>query len=54
MEQFLAEHSLYVVLLVVLTIWGGIAFFLVWLERKLVVLERAGAASKNTGADPTR
>lgn len=40
MYDFFAENSLYVVLFVVLTIWAGIAYMLVRLEKKVAKLER--------------
>jgi hypothetical protein len=40
MYEFLTKQSLYVVLLVVLTIWAGIAYYLFRLERSVARLER--------------
>ncbi len=50
MEDFLARYPLYVVLLIVLTIWAGIAGFMLLLERKLRRLE-AGAESGGADGD---
>ncbi|HAL56644.1 MAG TPA: CcmD family protein [Bacteroidetes bacterium] len=40
MEEFLAEHQLYIVLGIVLLIWGGIVLYLLRLDKKLAELEK--------------
>jgi hypothetical protein len=40
MYEFLVKHSLYVVLLVALTVWAGIAYYLFRLERSVSSLEQ--------------
>lgn len=40
MEAFFAKNALYVVLLVTLTVWAGIAFYINRLESKVTSLER--------------
>jgi CcmD family protein len=39
MYEFLAQHELYIVLLVVLICWVGIFLYLLRLDRKIVKLE---------------
>jgi CcmD family protein len=39
MYEFFTQHSLYVVLSVVMTVWIGIAFYLVRLERTVTKLQ---------------
>jgi hypothetical protein len=41
MYEFLTQHSLYVVLLVTLTVWIGIAYYLFRLERAVTKLQEA-------------
>ena len=41
MEEFLNSNQMYIVLLIVLLIWGGIIFYLFRIERKIKVLEHA-------------
>lgn len=40
MYDFLVQHSMYVVLLVVLVVWAGIALYLYRLEQKVTALEQ--------------
>jgi CcmD family protein len=39
MYEFLSEHSIYVVLTIVLTCWLGIFFYLLRLDKKISLLE---------------
>lgn len=40
MYSFLVQNSIYVVLIIVLIIWGGISFVLLSLDRKVTNLEK--------------
>ncbi len=56
MEQFLAENSLYVVLIIVLMIWAGLALLLMRLEKRVTELQETARGVKqhlaaNTSAD---
>lgn len=39
MYDFLSQHSLYVVMIIVLMVWGGLFAYLVALDRKVKKLE---------------
>jgi CcmD family protein len=41
MYEFLTEHSIYVVLIIVLLIWSGLFYYLVRLDQKLTRLEKS-------------
>ena len=41
MEQFFADNSLYVVLLIVLIIWAGLAVFMLRLERRVTDVQES-------------
>lgn len=43
MYEFLTQNSLYVVLIVALTVWIGIAYYLFRLERAVSVLQQASS-----------
>lgn len=47
MYEFFTQHSLYVVLTVVLTVWIGIAFYLVRLERSVTKLQNSIESQSN-------
>ncbi len=56
MEQFLAENSLYVVLIIVLMIWAGLALLMMRLEKRVTELQETARGVKqrlaaNTSAD---
>lgn len=40
MNDFFAENALYVVLIIVLTIWIGIAWYLLRLDKRVSTLEK--------------
>lgn len=40
MDAFFAQNSMYVVLLVTLTVWAGIALYVNRLESKITAIER--------------
>ena len=40
MNEFLADNAIYVVLIVVLVIWFGIAWYLVRLDKKVSAVEK--------------
>ena len=40
MEEFLNANQMYIVLLIVLLIWGGIIYYLFRIERKIKALEK--------------
>jgi CcmD family protein len=46
METFLTEYSIYVVLLVTLAVWFGVAYYLFRLERRVSELERDSATKR--------
>ena len=54
MEQFLAENSLYVVLIIVLIIWAGLALFMMRLERRVTELQEAARGVQQRVAANTR
>lgn len=41
MEEFLARNQMYIVLFIVLLIWGGIILYLIRLDRKLRNIENS-------------
>ncbi len=45
MYNFLVQNSLYVVLLVALTVWIGIAYYLFRLERSVTKLQKSSGAA---------
>lgn len=47
MYEFFTQHSIYVVLTIVLTIWIGIAFYLLRLERAVTRLQHDIPLSTN-------
>jgi len=49
--EFLASQAHYVVLWVALTVWAGIAGFLLWLERRLRRLETVLEQAQRTESD---
>ncbi len=51
MMEFLTVNAPYVVLWVALTVWAGIAGFLLWLERRLRRLETLLAQARRTESD---
>ncbi|MBL7998298.1 MAG: CcmD family protein [Candidatus Kapabacteria bacterium] len=40
MIEFLTKNAIYVVLIIALTVWGGIAWYLSRLERRITTLEK--------------
>jgi CcmD family protein len=40
MQDFFSNNSIYIVLMIVLLIWGGIALYLVYLDRRTSKLEK--------------
>ncbi|MCS6807707.1 MAG: CcmD family protein [Bacteroidota bacterium] len=47
MYEFLTQHSLYVVLIIALTVWLGIAYYLMRLERIVTKYEQSSSHSTN-------
>jgi len=45
MYEFFTQHSLYVVLLVTLTVWTGIAYYLFRLERTVTKLQETSSGT---------
>ncbi len=46
MYDFLAQHSLYVVMIIVLMVWGGLFAYLVRLDAKVKKLEQQHPTEK--------
>ena len=40
MESFLSDNAIYIVLIIVLIVWGGIFMFLLGLDRRIKLVEK--------------
>jgi hypothetical protein len=50
MYEFLTQNSLYVVLIVALTVWIGIAYYLFRLERAVITLQASSDRNNSSSA----
>jgi CcmD family protein len=40
LESFLADNAIYIVMIIVLIVWGGIFFYLFGLDKRIKIVEK--------------